>query len=97
VGVVADGDGTAHAAFAGFPVAQHPIAGKTGTAQVQGKQPTSAFASFAPADNPTFVVDAFMEEAGYGADAAAPVVRRIYDGLFNLPVQPVNIPKSGVD
>ncbi len=96
-GVVADGDGTAHAAFAGFPLAAHQIAGKTGTAQVQGKQPTSVFASFAPATNPQFVVDAFLEEAGYGADAAAPVVRRIYDGLFNLPVQPVNIPKSGVD
>jgi penicillin-binding protein 2 len=97
LGVVADGDGTAHAAFAGFPLAQHPIAGKTGTAQVQGKQPTSVFAAFAPATNPQFVVDAFLEEAGYGADAAAPVVRRIYDGLFGLPVQPVSIPKSGVD
>ncbi len=96
-GVVADGDGTAHGAFAGFPLAAHPIAGKTGTAQVQGKQPTSVFASFAPADNPQFVVDAFLEQAGYGADAAAPVVRRIYDGLFNLPVQPVTLPKSGVD
>jgi hypothetical protein len=38
-----------------------------------------------------------MEEAGYGADAAAPVVRRIYEGLFNLPVQPVTLPKTGVD
>ena len=32
-----------------------------------------------------------------GRDAAAPVVRRIYDGLFNLPLQPVTLPKSGVD
>ena len=70
------------------------IAGKTGTAQVQGKQPTSVFASFAPATNPQFVVDAFLEQSGYGADAAAPVVRRIYDGLFSLPVQPVNAIRS---
>jgi penicillin-binding protein 2 len=83
-GVTAAGDGTAHAAFAGFPLAQYPVAGKTGTAQVQGKDPTSLFVSFAPANNPQFVVEAVMEESGYGADAAAPVVRRIYDGLFNL-------------
>jgi penicillin-binding protein 2 len=41
------------------------------------------FASFAPATNPQYVVAAFLEQAGYGADAAAPVARRIYDGLFN--------------
>jgi penicillin-binding protein 2 len=96
-GVVADPAGTAHAAFAGFPLDQIPVAGKTGTAQVTGKQPTSVFASFAPATNPQYVVDAVLEEAGYGADAAAPVVRRIYDGLFNQPLQPVNVPQTGVD
>jgi penicillin-binding protein 2 len=96
-GVVGDPAGTAHAAFSGFPLAQFPIAGKTGTAQVAGKQPTSVFTSFAPATNPQFVVDAFLEQAGYGADAAAPVVRRIYDGLFNQPLQPVTMPKTGVD
>jgi penicillin-binding protein 2 len=96
-GVVADPLGTAHAAFVGFPLAPFPIAGKTGTAQVNGKQATSVFASFAPAANPQYVVDAFLEQAGYGADAAAPVVRRIYDGLFGLPVQPIVPVKTGVD
>jgi penicillin-binding protein 2 len=96
-GVVADPNGTAHPAFIGFPVAQFPIAGKTGTAQVQGKQATSVFAAFAPAANPQYVVDAFLEQGGYGADAAAPVVRRIYEGLFGLPLQPVVPVKTGVD
>jgi penicillin-binding protein 2 len=96
-GVVASPAGTAHAAFAGFPLAQFPVAGKTGTAQIQGKQATSVFASFAPAANPQYVVDAFLEQAGYGADAAAPVVRRVYEGLFGLPVQPVVPVKTGVD
>jgi penicillin-binding protein 2 len=96
-GVVANGDGTAHAAFSGFPLTQFPVAGKTGTAQVQGKDPTSLFASFAPANNPQFVVDAVMEESGYGADAAAPVVRRIYDGLFNLTPGQVVIGLGGKD
>jgi len=96
-GVVANGDGTAHVAFSGFPLSQFPVAGKTGTAQVQGKDPTSIFASFAPAANPQFVVDAVMEESGYGADAAAPVVRRIYDGLFNLTPGQVVIGLGGKD
>jgi penicillin-binding protein 2 len=96
-GVVADRSGTASAAFSGFPLSQFPVAGKTGTAQVTGKQPTSVFASFAPADSPQYVVDAFLEQSGYGASAAAPTVRRIYDGLFGQPLVPVAGPKSGVD
>jgi penicillin-binding protein 2 len=96
-GVVANGDGTAHVAFSGFPLTQYPVAGKTGTAQVQGKDPTSLFVSFAPATNPQYVVEAVMEESGYGADAAAPVVRRIYDGLFNLTTGQIVIGLGGKD
>ena len=55
----------------------------------------SVFTSFAPASNPRFVVDAFVEDAGYGASVAAPVVREIYDGLFNLPLQPVTYTGAG--
>ena len=97
VGVVASPEGTAHAAFAGFPLNQYPVAGKTGTAQVQGKDPTSVFVGFAPASNPQYVVDVVMEQAGYGADAAAPVVRRIYDGLFNLTPSQIVIGSGGKD
>jgi penicillin-binding protein 2 len=96
-GVVANPSGTAYAAFAGFPLSQFPIAGKTGTAQVTGKQPTSVFSSFAPAGNPQYVVDAFLEQSGYGAAAAAPTVRRIYEGLFGQPLAPVAGPNAGVD
>ena len=72
------------------------IAGKTGTAQVNApRQATSVFTSFAPASSPRFVVDAFLEDAGYGASVAAPVVREIYDGLFNLPLQPVTYTGAG--
>jgi hypothetical protein len=42
------------------------------------------------------VVDSFIEQGGYGASASAPVVRRIYDGLFNQTLQNVSA-KSGVD
>jgi len=38
-----------------------------------------------------------MEQSGYCADAAAPVVRRIYDGLFKLTPGQVVIGTAGKD
>jgi penicillin-binding protein 2 len=96
LGVVNNASGTAYGVFAGTPLANMQIAGKTGTAQVNApRQPTSVFTSFAPASSPRFVVDAFVEDAGYGASVAAPVVREIYDGLFNVPLQPVTYAGAG--
>jgi penicillin-binding protein 2 len=96
LGVVNNPSGTAYGDFANTPLANMDIAGKTGTAQVNPpRQDTSVFTSFAPAAAPRFVVDAFVEEAGYGASVAAPVVREIYDGLFNLPLQPVAYAGAG--
>jgi penicillin-binding protein 2 len=95
-GVVNDPHGTAYGVFTTGPLATMDIAGKTGTAQVNApRQATSVFTSFAPASNPRFVVDAFVEDAGYGASVAAPVVREIYDSLFNLPLQPVTYAAPG--
>jgi len=85
VGVVANGDGTARTAFRGFPLDRFPVAGKTGTAQVTGKQDTSVFTAFAPANAPQFVVTVFEEQAGFGASGAAPVARHILEGLGNVP------------
>jgi penicillin-binding protein 2 len=96
MGVVNNPSGTAYGDFVNTPVASMNIAGKTGTAQVNApRQATSVFTSFAPATNPRFVVDAFIEDAGYGASVAAPVVREIYDGLFNFPLQPVAYAGAG--
>jgi penicillin-binding protein 2 len=82
-GVTSSPGGTAYGAFAGFPLDQFLVAGKTGTAQASpGKQDTSVFTSFGPAANPQYVVDAMLEQSGYGANAAAPTVRRIYDGIL---------------
>jgi penicillin-binding protein 2 len=76
--------GTAAGAFAGFPLDQVCVAGKTGTAQIMGKNATSVFASFAPCDNPKLVVVVMLPDSGYGADAAAPAVRQIWDGIYGL-------------
>jgi penicillin-binding protein 2 len=84
-GVIEDGNGTGHGAFDGWPFDGLEVAGKTGTAQVQGKEPTSVFVCWAPAANPQYLVAVIEEQAGYGASAAAPVARRILAGLYNMP------------
>jgi penicillin-binding protein 2 len=78
--------GTAHDAFVGFPLSQVPVAGKTGTAQIQGKQDTSWFCAMAPADHPQYVIAVMVEQGGHGATTAAPIVRRILEGLFGLQI-----------
>ncbi|HEX2046751.1 MAG TPA: penicillin-binding protein 2 [Acidimicrobiales bacterium] len=79
--VVADPEGTAYGAFAGFPLAQFPVAGKTGTAEAPPKQDTSLFTAYAPADSPRYVISVVLEQAGMGASAAAPVARRVLEGI----------------
>lgn len=83
-GAVVD-KGTAAAAFSGFPLGQVSVAAKTGTAQVAQRQNFSWFAAFAPAENPQIVVVALVEEAGTGAQIAAPIVRRVLEAKFGLP------------
>ncbi len=56
VGAVAHPKGTANDAFSGFPLDVFPVAGKTGTAQVTGKNDTAVFAAFAPAHAPQYAV-----------------------------------------
>ena len=76
--------GTAAGAFAGFPLGTVCVAGKTGTAQVFGNLATSVFASFAPCNNPKYVVVVMIPNSGFGADVSAPAVRQIWDGIYGL-------------
>jgi penicillin-binding protein 2 len=46
------------------------------------------FVAWAPADNPQYVVAVVEEQAGYGASAAAPVARRIVEGLYGQATPP---------
>jgi penicillin-binding protein 2 len=78
------GDGTAAAAFAGFPFERVSVSGKTGTAQMMPRQPFSWFAAFAPAHDPQIVVVALVEEGGTGAQIAAPIVRKVIERNFGL-------------
>ncbi len=80
--------GTAAEAFAGFPLDQYPIAGKTGTAEVTGKADFALFAGFGPGLNPKYAVSAVLEESGFGGDAAAPAVRRFFELLAGIEPTP---------
>ena len=81
--------GTATRAFAGFPLGRFPIAGKTGTAQVDGRSDTAVFAAFGPSRAPRYAISVFLEESGFGGTAAAPVARALFDGLSGVkPMQP---------
>ncbi|MDR0458499.1 MAG: penicillin-binding protein 2 [Burkholderiaceae bacterium] len=83
--------GTSRAAFVGAP---YLSGGKTGTAQVitigqkshynaaripERYRDHSLYIAFAPADNPTIAIACIVENAGWGAGAAAPLVRRVLD------------------
>lgn len=99
-----NGRGTAAGAFADY--SGMPVIGKTGTAQqTQPKQDTSWFAALTNPDStdplaPQYVVVAMVEQGGFGASVAAPIVRRVID-FFNNPTQspaPVVVaPASGTE
>jgi penicillin-binding protein 2 len=91
-GVVNNPDGTAYGVpgLATFPGG---LAGKTGTADtVMGKEPTGWFVGFGPTANPQYVVVCVIDQAGYGATAAAPVVGQIFTYLASHPVTAPGIP-----
>ncbi|MCX7815592.1 MAG: penicillin-binding protein 2 [Tepidimonas ignava] len=87
-------EGTAARAFAGAP---YRSGGKTGTAQAvtigqrerydaarlaEYQRDHSLYVAFAPAEAPRYVVAAIVENAGFGAAHAAPIVRRVFDYLL---------------
>jgi len=80
--------GTAAGAFGGFPLDKICVAGKTGTAQVAGRLATSNFASYAPCNNPQYVVVMMIPNSGYGADVSAPAIRQIWDSIYGLEGHP---------
>ncbi len=83
-------EGTGARAFAG---AEYVSAGKTGTAQVfslkggqyrkdalkQELRDHSIFIAYAPAEQPKIAVAVLVENGGFGAQAAAPIARQVFD------------------
>jgi penicillin-binding protein 2 len=83
-------EGTSARAFAGAP---YTSGGKTGTAQVIGLKGEkyvesrvaerfrdhALFIAYAPADRPTIALAVIVENSGFGARAAAPIARQVFD------------------
>ncbi len=84
-------EGTSAAVFAGVP---YTSGGKTGTSQViaikQGEKYIESrvqerfrdhalFIAYAPAENPKIALSLIVENAGFGATAAAPIARQVLD------------------
>jgi penicillin-binding protein 2 len=84
--VVEGGAGTARSAFSGFPLTAIPIAGKTGTSELNdvNELQDAWFVSYAPADDPQYVIVVHLEKSGHGGESAAPVARQIYEGIFGI-------------
>lgn len=97
-GVTQITNGTAYAQFVGFPFQKWDVAGKTGTATVSAndlsKAATAWFVGFGgPVSQPMrYVVVVEVNQGGYGAEAAAPVARQVYDYLVSHPVPSVATP-----
>jgi penicillin-binding protein 2 len=87
-------EGTSTRVFAG---AAYTSGGKTGTAQAIGiranqkydaskleehQRDHSLYMAMAPADQPTVALAVVVENAGFGAEAAAPIARRVFDYLL---------------
>jgi penicillin-binding protein 2 len=87
-GVTKGPGGTARTAFSGFDQSQCPVAGKTGTAQVNNKNDTSLFAAFAPTPGPgresVIATATVFQEAGFGAAAAVPLTRRLLEPFASV-------------
>ncbi len=73
--------GTSTPVFEGFPI---PIAGKTGTAEWNGRPDQSWYVALAPYPNPKYVVAVTDEAGGFGADTAAPMARLILAELLDV-------------
>ena len=74
--------GTSYPVFKDFKI---PIAGKTGTAEKgAGRADQSWYVALAPYPNPRYVVVSTAEHGHFGAETAAPQVRRILSVLFGI-------------
>lgn len=86
VGAANSASGTSVGVFGGYP---QTVAGKTGTAEVYDSSVMhnvnyAWYASYAPANDPKYVVVVMIEKGGHGGAVAAPAARLIYDQLFGL-------------
>lgn len=74
-------NGTGASAFRNMSV---PSAGKTGTAQVAGKEDYALYVGYAPYDDPQYSVSVVIEQGGGGGAVASSAARKVLSSLLGL-------------
>jgi penicillin-binding protein 2 len=69
--------GTSADVWTGWNQAAHPVYGKTGTAQHEGKQDQSWYMCYIGDPSRPIVIATTVEQGGFGAETAAPIARLI--------------------
>ena len=76
-------------------MAQIPVAAKTGSAQISGKDQTASWmAAYAPANAPRYAVVMMVTQSSTASGTSAPGVRNIMEALFGVKGQTVDPAKS---
>jgi penicillin-binding protein 2 len=80
--------GTSAGVFSGFPI---ETSGKTGTAQVFGKNANGSlkadsawYAAYAPAKKARYVVAVIVSQGGFGASTSGVAVRKIFETIYGV-------------
>lgn len=58
-------------------------AGKTGTAEQEGKASHAWFIGFAPVNDPKIAISVLVENKGSGSEYAVPIAKKVFDAYFN--------------
>jgi penicillin-binding protein 2 len=74
--------GTSAAVWSGWNQAQHPVYGKTGTAEHQGQSDQSWYMCYIADPTRPIVIAVTIERGGFGDQAAAPAARLMASEWF---------------
>jgi penicillin-binding protein 2 len=77
--------GTSADVWAGWNQAQHPVYGKTGTAERSGQADQSWYMCYIPDPTRPIVIAVTIEQGGFGDQAAAPAARLMASQWFGKP------------
>jgi penicillin-binding protein 2 len=79
--------GTSFDVWQGWDQAQHPVFGKTGTAQHAGQEDQSWYICYVGDPNRPIAIAVTVEQGGFGAETAAPIARLIASKWFGKPAR----------
>ncbi len=79
--------GTSADVWAGWDQAQHPVYGKTGTAERYGQEDQSWYMTYIADPKRPIVIAVTVEQGGFGAETAAPIARLMASEWFGQPLK----------